>query len=58
MTIGEIIPATIFGNGLCFKNIAKQKGLMKYWSDQSNKKEHYPIFSKIFIDINQLCSEK
>lgn len=45
--IGEIIPATApMGKGLCFKNIAKEKRLQKYWKDLSNKKNTLANFFK------------
>lgn len=45
--IGEIIPAsTPFGVGLCFKNIAKNKNLMKFWKDLRNRKETLSFFFK------------
>ncbi len=47
ISIGEIIPATSpMGKGLCFKNIAKSKGLSKYWKDLSNKKRTLSYFFK------------
>lgn len=46
-SIGEIIPASSpMGRGLCFKNIAKEKKLIKYWKDLNNKKATLSNFFK------------
>lgn len=42
----KIIPATVFGNGLSFQNIAKDKSLKKYWKDKGNKDKKVADFLK------------
>jgi hypothetical protein len=47
VTIGEIIPASSpLGKGICFKNIAKEKGLIRYWSEKTNKRKTLSHFFK------------
>lgn len=56
--LGNIIPATSFGNGFCFQKIAKENGLSKFWKNGNKKgqithfltnvlKYHPKIFYKI-----------
>jgi uncharacterized protein (TIGR02391 family) len=41
--LGDIIPATSFGNGFCFQKIAKENGLSKFWKS-GNKKDQITHF--------------
>jgi len=49
--IGEIIPATSFGNSFCFQKIAKDEGLTKLWikdSKVSKKEKIYEFLRKVY----------
>jgi uncharacterized protein (TIGR02391 family) len=57
--IGEIIPATSpMGKGLSFKNIAKEKKLLKYWKDLSNKKATLSFFFKNLFKYKPIVFRK